>query len=384
MSLAWLIALATLNHSAIIAMRIAASLQALALGASPLEVGVLVALFSILPAFLSVRMGRAADRGDVWRLMREGSIGLAAGSALPAVWPSMPTLLAGAVVIGLSFLRFQLAVQTATGQMGTAADRVRNFSHLSLGFSTSAFAGPLLAGVGIDTVGYRWAFALIMLLPLVALLILLRRGGSGAIPLRPPFPAPEGSFRALLLAPELRFVFVASALVSMAWDLHAFFVPIYGTQIGLSASESGAILSAFAAATFVIRFLLTRYAARVSERRIVQAALIVAAVVFFVYPFVTHALLLSLLAFLLGLGLGSGQPVVMSMIHAMAPDGRAGEVTGVRQAIINTTQVTVPLVFGALGTAAGLLPVFWAVGGALVTGSWFARVSPPAGPTPRA
>ena len=34
----------------------------------------------------------------------------------------------------------------------------------------------------------------------------------------------------------------------MSWDLHSFFIPVYGARIGLSASRIGMILAAFAAA----------------------------------------------------------------------------------------------------------------------------------------
>jgi len=71
--------------------------------------------------------------------------------------------------------------------------------------------------------------------------------------------------------------------------------------------------------------------------------------------------------------LGSGQPVVLALLHEHAPPGRAGEVVGVRMSLIQSMAVAVPLVFGALGTSLGLVPVFWTVGACLGTGGWYAR-----------
>jgi hypothetical protein len=43
--------------------------------------------------------------------------------------------------------------------------------------------------------------------------------------------------------------------------------------------------------------------------------------------------------------------------------------------LMQTLAVAVPLVFGALGTSVGLLPVFWSVGVFLGTGGYYFRRS---------
>ena len=55
--------------------------------------------------------------------------------------------------------------------------------------------------------------------------------------------APSGGIVELLRnrAPAARASSI-NALLSMAWDLHTFFIPIYGARIGLSASRIGVIL----------------------------------------------------------------------------------------------------------------------------------------------
>jgi hypothetical protein len=41
--------------------------------------------------------------------------------------------------------------------------------------------------------------------------------------------------------------------------------------------------------------------------------------------------------------------------------------------LVNVSQITIPLAFGALGTALGMLPVFWATALLLSGGSWYAK-----------
>jgi MFS family permease len=159
----------------------------------------------------------------------------------------------------------------------------------------------------------------------------------------------------------------------VGWDLHTVFVPIYGAKIGLTASEIGLVLSTFAAATFVARLLMPAIAQRMTEQKVLTAALFLAGAVYLAFPFAQSAAALLALSFCLGLGLGSGQPMVMVLLHTHAPPGRMGEAVGVRMSLVNSMAVAVPLVFGAMGASVGLAPVFWSVGACLTTGGFLAR-----------
>jgi MFS family permease len=168
-------------------------------------------------------------------------------------------------------------------------------------------------------------------------------------------------------------VFAINALTAMAWELHTLFVPIYGHAIGLSASQIGVVLAAFATATFVVRLGMPLLSRRLTEHQILTGTLFVAGAVFLAFPFSRSVLTLMLLSSLLGLGLGAGQPMVMALLHTHAPAGRMGEAAGVRMSLINSMAVAVPLLFGAIGGSVGLAPVLWSVGVCLTTGGWLTR-----------
>jgi hypothetical protein len=65
--------------------------------------------------------------------------------------------------------------------------------------------------------------------------------------------------------------------------------------------------------------------------------------------------------------------MIMSLLYEKAPPGRAGEAVGVRTLLINFSQTGIPLMFGALGAALGMQPVFWTVAAALIGGGLYAR-----------
>ncbi len=367
------IALGVANHIVLAGSRVVVALYALSLGAGTATVGLLMALYAMLPAVLAISSGRLTDRIGVRKPMLVGSCGLALGAGVAFAAPGLPTLFVTAMLIGVSFMAFQVAAQYATGEMGGAAARVRNFGLLALGYSVSSIVAPLTVGFVIDRFGFRAAFGVLMLLPLVPVAVL----AGGRLKLPGPHPAhsrhPLSRALELLTHAELRRAFIVNALISLAWESHTIFVPIYGNSIGLSASMIGAILAAFASATFVVRLAMPVLARRLSEHQVLTTALLLGGAVYLAIPFSRNVATLATLSFCLGLGLGAGQPMVMSLLHSHAPPGRMGEAAGVRMSLINAMAVAVPLFFGAVGGALGVAPVLWSIGVFLTTGGWLTR-----------
>ncbi|MFM9971378.1 MAG: MFS transporter, partial [Burkholderiales bacterium] len=144
--------------------------------------------------------------------------------------------------------------------------------------------------------------------------------------------------------------------------------PVYGTSIGLSATQVGLVMSAFSAALIVIRLILPAFIKRVDPWVLISATLIHAGIIFSLFPFAQSALSLGLLSFLLGLGLGCPQPLVVSLVHRHAPAGRVGEAIGLRQAMIYASQCVMPVMFGAVSAVVGTGLVFWAIAAGLAGG----------------
>ena len=368
-----IIILLVLDHVAFNGSRIAVSLFAIQQHSSALTVGSLIAMYAVLPALLSVTAGRWIDRFGVNRPMLIGSIGICLGTLAPALFPQLAALYVTAVLVGVSFMLINLAAYHAVGQLSLAEDRTVNFSYVALGFSTSAFIGPMLTGVCIDNLGYRSTFvvlALFTLLPIAAL-------HAKLMPHAAPPPAQhldrKGRVFDLLKDPALRRLFIAMAVLTVGWDVYNFAIPVYGTRIGPSASQIGIVMGAFAAATFTVRLAMPFIVRRLHPWALLSVSLLMAGLAFLAMPFTHSVGLLMLIAFLLGLGLGAPQPIVLTLLHQFAPPGRAGEALGLRTTLINASQTVMPLLFGAVGTAFGMTPLFWAMAACMLGSSVFAR-----------
>ncbi|HMA06410.1 MAG TPA: MFS transporter [Ramlibacter sp.] len=368
-----LIILLVLGHVAFAGDRFTLTLQAVALKASPLAIGILMSLLMVVPMLLSIHMGRWADRLGYARPAALGLGMLAAAGLLAGLVPSMPALYATSVFVGSGYTLAHVAINNAVGQMAPARHLTRSFSTLALGFSVSGLTGPMVAGVVIDHFGHAAAFFALLGFALVALALLLPLAREGEpLPARAASAEPAGVVGLLRHAP-LRAVLIASGLLSMGWDMFMFLAPLHGVRSGLSATSTGMLMGAFGAGTFAIRLLLPLFNARMSEWRTLSWALFVTALCYVVFPLAATLPLMLAAAFAMGLSLGCGQPMAMSLLHLTAPPSRAGEAVGMRTTIVSASQTLFPLLFGALGSALGVAAVFWAGATVLASGGAFAR-----------
>jgi len=370
--LAFIVLLTVLAHLGLVGSRVTLSLFALSQGATPFTIGVLMSLYAVLPMLFAVSAGRLMDRIGVFRPLLAAGAALTAGILLPFAWPAMPALFPAALIAGAGFMVAHVALNHVVGAMGTPEERAVNFSWFSVSFAIGGFFGPLLAGFTIDGLGHRVAFLLLAFFPAAGAVLLAWK--------RPPLPAGHGKRERqaghkvtdLLREPQLRAAFGFSGVLAMGWDLYTFIVPVYGSHIGLSASTIGAIMGAFALATFTVRMLMPALSRRLREWTVVASALLIAGFAYTLFPFVVQVPLLMALSFLLGIGLGSAQPMIMALLYAVSPPGRQGEVVGVRSTVLGMSTTITPLAYGAAGSAFGVAPVLWVMAVLLLSAGWMA------------
>ena len=323
------------------------SLVALGEGASSFQVGIIGALFAVFPLLLAVYAGKVSDRIGVKRPMAWGSLVISAGILVPLAWPGIPGLLASATCIGL-------------GHIAT----------FSLGASLSAFFGPSMTGFSIDGLGFGPTYVLLAIVAALPAALLVAR--PSIVPPRGAHAEEvvAGHSRDLLAIPALRRTLIMSGVTLTGVELFTFYFPVYGRSIGLSASSIGIVMSSYAVAAFIVRMGMSEASRRVGEVAVLTASLFMAGATYFLVPLVSHALLLSVVAFLLGIGLGCAQPLTILLTYNHAPRGRSGEALGMRLTVNKLTQIAVPVLFGGLGSAFGLVPVFWANGAFLLVGGF--------------
>lgn len=369
----YLIVLVTvLTHTSFKGSKVLISLYAIDLGANPLTIGVLFSMYSLFPVFLSVYAGKLSDRYGFRPPMLFGACGLLLGLLLPFMMPQLATLYISATLIGMCYIFYTVTVQHLVGSFGEGVDRTRNYSIFSLGIGLTALLGPTTAGFAIDLIGHRSTYLLLALLPALPILVLLFLARLLPRPQPKAERKPEHRVLDLVKDAPLRRVMITAAIIETGLELFSFYLPIYAHSLGFSASQIGIILGSFALALLLVRLVMPRLVGHSSEERVLSHSLFLAAATCLLFPFVSSFALLLVIAFILGIGLGCGSPLSLVLAYNRSPPGRSGEAIGLRQTANKATEVTVPILFGSIGTAFGMVPVFWldalmlAAGGALM------------------
>ena len=348
--------------------RMAAPLMALREGYSAAAVGMLLALFALSQVFLSLPAGRFADRHGLKKPLMI-AVGIATSGALVAVaFPRFPVLCATALTCGAATGLALITLQRHVGQLANGPVEIKQvFSWMAIGPSISNFLGPFAAGLLIDASGFRAAYFLLALLPLISWWLV--RGAQELEPVVHDPSTPRSRSWHLLREPEFRRLMLINWMLSSCWDVHTFLVPLVGNERGLSASVIGAILGAFALAATAIRMAMPWLAQRLRESVVIGSAMLATAALFAVYPLAHTAWVMGSLSVLLGVALGSVQPMIMSTLHQITPRHQHGQALGLRAMAINASSVVMPLLFGSAGVLVGFSGVFWIVGSVVGLGS---------------
>ncbi len=370
-------------HSSMAGMRLAAPLLALREGYSALAVGVLLALFSVTQVFLAIPAGRYADRHGLLKPMGVGVFAAMLGAGLAFAVPRFETLCASALLMGGATGVAIVALQRHVGRAAQDATELKQvFSWLAIGPAISNFLGPVAAGLLIDhagiwvggtagdTNGFRAAFLVMALMPLLTWFWV--RHTQELPPVQPSAGSTQAKVWDLLREPQMRRLLLVNWLLSSCWDVHTFVVPMLGHERGFSASVIGTILGCMAVSGAVVRVILPLVAAHLREWAVITGAMVATALLFAIYPLMVSPWTMGICSVLLGLSLGSVQPMIMSILHQITPHALHGQAIGLRLMALNASSVLMPMLFGTVGLVVGVSVVFWTVGGMVGAGAHLA------------
>lgn len=360
----FIFALNILQVAGYFANRVVLALFALDLGADPLTVGVLAALFSLAPATLAVSVGKLADRFGARWLLLPGAIGASLGMLLPYIFPTLASILIAGACIGLSMVCFNVTTQNLTGLLSpTPESRTRNYANYGLSNSGGSLTGPLIGGFSIDHFGFQQSCLYLSLFMLVTVVMLVIRRGpleQGVVKQAPKVSSgKKGGTLAMLGDRNIRRTIITGSFLSSGLNLFTAYMPVYAHSVGISASVIGMILATNSSAAFFIRAVLPRMIARLKEERVFGLSFCCGAISLSLIPLFQAPIVLGLLAFVFGIGMGAGQPIITMLIFRFAPEGRSGEAIGLKITTNHITNMVSPIVFGSIGTALGLMPMFW-------------------------
>lgn len=348
------------------------SLYADSLGASAVEIGILVSAYAFLPMLLAIKIGKVLDRIGAKKLTLYGAIGMLIAVIVPIYVPNYYALVFTQLVIGCSVICCLISMQKTIGNLPGNRDKL--IALFSLIGAMGEFIGPVQMSFIYEHLGIKETFGMSIILLLFVILMVLVLPKTSWRKIENSTTS-HGSTFALLANMNLRKAMIISGLVLSSKDLFVAYFPIYGTDIGLRPSTIGLIISVTAVSAMVVRILQFPLVNRFGRGRVLTGTLLLSAICFLLIPLFSKIYILFLISALLGLGLGLGQPLSLVFALNVSKTERHGEVLGLRLTINRVSQFTAPFAFGGVGMIAGVGTIFYIIGSVIFMGMFFTKIN---------
>ncbi|MCG7343399.1 MFS transporter [Sporosarcina sp. ACRSL] len=343
------------------------TLSAYDMNASVLEIGLLTASFAALPLLIAIKAGKIADAiGDRLPVIL-GLLGMAIGMLIPYVFESIWSLFASQILVGTSNIFIALSLQNVLGNHATKENRDYYFSMFTLAVAAGAFVGPVIGGYLSEHFSHSAGF----LVSMIICILLIAFAFYIPVVLKEQ-PAEKVSLRSslqLVKDPLIQKALFSSALVLYSKDIFVAYFPLYGTQIGMSTSTIGWILSIQGLAMMIVRFILPKLLQVMDREVVLFSSILLAGSSFLIFTLSNNVILFAVFSCLMGFGLGCGQPISMTTTYNASPKSRTGEVLGIRLMTNRLSQFIAPIFFGAVGGWIGIVSVFYVSGAFLIGGA---------------
>ncbi|NLV80638.1 MAG: MFS transporter [Rhodococcus sp.] len=370
----WLLYLCTataLLHAAFQSVRVLVSYRVLALGGDAVVIGVMTALYALVPLLAAVRFGRAVDRGHATAILRGGVVVSTAGAALIAFGANLPILAVGNIVLGLGQLLVTVSGQAFVSILSPPGGLDRGFAGITLGVSIGQAVGVPVAGLiaathsdggTVETTGALIVMTVVTALAFPLVVGIREPAGTG----RGDDGPPPQSVLSMLGTRGMKPAMLSSLVVLASVDIVVAYLPLLGEHFGFGVLLVSLLLTARTVASIVSRALLPWALRRIPRRWLLLSATAGTVVPVALIPLIPNPWVIALLLAVCGTFWGVGQPLTMTWVVELVSVSDRASALAVRLTGNRLGQVSVPLVAGAVAGAAGVASVFW-VTAALLT-----------------
>ena len=359
-----IVSTAFVEQAVITIVRVATTYRAVELDLSVVWLGVITTVYALLPIAIGVPIGRFIDRGcDAVTTWMGGGL-LIVGCAGFVLFPNLAGILVATAILGTAHLLFVVGQQIQCTRCGTGPGAMeRAIGNYMVANAAGQGVGPYivaLAGGSASVPPTQLLFAIGLggAVLTAACAFLTQSTGTHKLPVdRAKVP-----LRDLMFAPGLTTIIVVSVVTVVAQDLIVVYLPLLGSDRGLSVDAVGTLLAVRAAASMLSRLIYARLHVTFGRIPLTLTSTFVSAGAYTLLAFPLPLPLMYAAIAVAGFALSISITASIAGVLSIASGGAIGTANSLRTMASRIGQSIIPIVASLVAAATGTGSIFVIIG----------------------
>jgi hypothetical protein len=344
--------------------RVATTYRAVELDLSVVWLGIITAVYALLPIAIGVPIGRFIDRGYDAVTTWIGAGLLIVASAGFVLMPNLIGILISTALLGTAHLLFVVSQQIQCTRCGTGPGAMeRAIGNYMVANAAGQGVGPYIVALAGGSASVPPTHLLFLISVGGAALtagcaLLTRSSGAHKVPVdRAKVP-----LRDLLFAPGLTTIIVVSVVTVVAQDLIVVYLPLLGSDRGLTVDAVGTLLAIRAVASMLSRLIYARLHVAFGRIPLTLASTFVGAGAYTLLAVPLPLPLLYAAIATAGFALSISITASIAGVLAIATGGAIGTANSLRTMASRIGQSIIPIVASLVAAAVGTGSIFVLIG----------------------
>lgn len=343
--------------------RVTTTYRAVELDLSVVWIGIITAVYAVLPIAIGVPLGRLIDRGYDAVTVWAGGVLLVVAAVGFVVFPNLLGILVFTAIAGTAHLLFVVGQQVLCTRCGTGPGAMeRAIGNYMVANAVGQGVGPYLVGVAGGSASVPPTHLLFIVGAGAAVLTAVcafftPSAGAHRLPGRDKPP-----LRALLFMPGLTTIILVSVVTVVAQDLIVVYLPLLGADRGLTVDAVGTLLAIRAVASMLSRLLFPRLYAAFGRFRLTVISTFCSAASYVLVALPLPMWLLYAAIAVAGFALSVAITASIAGVLAMASGGAIGTANSLRTMANRVGQFIIPILASLIATAFGTGGIFVIIG----------------------
>jgi predicted MFS family arabinose efflux permease len=359
-----IVSTAFVEQAVITIVRVATTYRAVELDLSVVWLGVITAVYAVLPIAIGVPIGRFVDRGyDAATTWMGGGL-LIVGCAGFVLFPNLAGILVATAILGTAHLLFVVSQQIQCTRCGTGPGAMeRAIGNYMVANAAGQGVGPYIVALSGGSASVRptqllFAIGLGGAVLTAACALLTQSTGAHKLPVdRAKVP-----LRDLLFAPGLTTIIVVSVITVVAQDLIVVYLPLLGSDRAMSVDAVGTLLAIRAVASMLSRLIYARLHVAFGRIPLTLISTFVGAIAYTLLAFPLPLPLLYAAIAVAGFALSISITASIAGVLAIASGGAIGTANSLRTMASRVGQSIIPILASLVAAAIGTGSIFVILG----------------------